>query len=283
MIIDGKKIAEEIIIQLKKERSLYSDKLILGAVIVGENKATESFIKQKEKIANELDIEFRKYILPSTIKKRELRKFLKNLIKQKYPQGVILQLPLPSHLSEKYFVDALTNKDIECLSAKNLGKFYLGKSKILPPAVICLDLILKKINFSLENKLAVVVGYGNLVGQPIAHFLRINKANVLTLYRLNSDSKKFLSEADIIITGVGKANIIDDCRQGAVIIDFGYNFVDGKIIGDVNVEAIKNKASFYTPTPGGTGPILVACLFKNFFTFLNQKKFLKSINQKEIE
>lgn len=261
MKIDGQEIAKEIIENLKKIREKIKEKLVLGIIKIGHDPETDLFIKQKEKIAKELNIDFRVYNLKETVKKKELRNFIKDLVKKKYPQGLILQLPLPKHLNQQYFLNALHTKDIECLTVKNLGYFFSGKPKILPPSVKTVEVILKKINFNPEEKNCLVLGYGKLIGKPIAHWLREKKANLILPHRIEDD---FLLKSDLIISGVGVPKIINKCKKGAVIIDFGYKKLENKIYGDLDEEKIKNLASYYTPTPGGTGPILVACLFENF-------------------
>lgn len=274
MILNGKELQKELLEKLKEKREKISDKLVLGVILVGNKEESLRFILEKKKIAEILNIDFRIYKLDEKIKKKELRKFIKDLVKRKYPQGLLIQLPLPDHLKEQYFLNSLWKKDIECLSKIKVGEFFTQNNydfeKIMPPAVKTLDFIINRINFDLKDKISLVIGYGKLIGRFVCHYLREKKSNVISLHRVDENTKNFLKKADVIVTGVGEPKIIDDCKDGAVLIDFGYKIIDGKIYGDIDVEKIKDKASYFTPTPGGTGPILVAMLFDNFIKMQNK-------------
>ncbi len=193
---------------------------------------------------------------------------INKIINQKPVGGAIIQLPLPENLNRNYILNAIPReKDVDVLSERALGAFYTGRNQILPPSVGVVEEIMRVINTNLEIMKVVVIGPGFLIGQPIAVWLQNKVAELTILNKHTKDLKTKLKNADIIISGVGKANLFsdDDIKKEALIIDFGIS-VDymGKIHGDFNAASINN-LGFYTPTPGGTGPILVAKLFENFY------------------
>jgi 5,10-methylene-tetrahydrofolate dehydrogenase/methenyl tetrahydrofolate cyclohydrolase len=264
MIINGKKIKEEIINQLKKQPRI---KKYFAAFLVGDDTTSFGFLKLKEKTAKELEIDFRIYRFPSDIENDELRKKIGIISRHRNCGGTILQLPLPKHLNRHYVLNAIpSEKDVDVIGERALGAFYCSRSVILPPAVGVLEEILRRENFDLAGKKAAVVGVGFLVGRPISLWLEGKCAEI---YLLDKGSDlEILKQADLIISGVGQARIIktEMLKKGASVIDFGYSFdSEGKIRGDFESPENDNDLNFYTLTPGGTGPILIAKIFQNFF------------------
>ena len=267
-IIDGKKIAGTIINRLKK---LPRGGRIFAAIMVGENPASLSFLKQKEKVAHECGIDFRIY----TYKEEQwtndtLRHEVGRISAQKSVGGVIVQLPLPEKFNAQYIVNAIdSRKDVDVLGERALGSFYAERSKVVPPTVGVVFRIMEELAIKILDKNVAVVGLGRLVGKPIALFL-IKKVRNLILCDKNSDLG-LLQCADIVISGVGKSHIIkkEHLKNGVIVIDFGYFLDGGTLKGDVDFDALSNYAEYATPTPGGTGPLLVAKLFENFYA-LNQ-------------
>ena len=264
-IIDGRAIAAEILGHLKA-RSM--PKKFLGAVLVGEDKSSISFLKQKEKTAKELGVDFRLYQFPADIKNDDLRREVGKIAAHKTCGGVLVQLPLPEQLNWFYVLNAISKeKDVDVLSERAIGSFYADRSIVLPPAVGVVKEIIKKQELKIEHCSVAIVGLGLLVGRPIANWI-MRRAKETMLLRSVSDLG-LLKKADIVITGVGRAGLIapDMLKDGAGIIDFGYGTLDGKYSGDFDTRALSPGATlaFYTPTPGGTGPILVAKLFENFY------------------
>lgn len=265
--ISGLEIAGGIIERLKSETT---PKKILAAVLVGKNPASISFLKQKEKIAQELGVDFRLYGFPEDIKNDDLRQEVGKVANLKKASGIIVQLPLPEHINRHYILNAIPReKDTDVLGERALGAFYTGRNPVLPPAVGVVNEILQIADFKLQDKKVAVVGLGFLVGKPIAHWLM---GQVPELYLLDMGSDfSILKNADLVISGVGKAGLIkpEMLKDGAGIIDFGYSMDEsGKISGDFDTHLpISNYQllRFYTKTPGGTGPILVAKLFENFY------------------
>ncbi len=270
MIIDGKKLGEEILQNLKGKRKNY-EKLKIAAFMIGKDEEKLSFLKIKQKFAEELDIEFRIYEIDENLTKKKIRKYISQILRHKTIQGAIFQLPILEKFPVQYLLNSIpAKKDIDCLSSRLLGKYYTNIPVIRPPAVEVVDFLREKYNLDFEVKNVLIVGYGRLVGKPLVHYFANQKSTVI-IAQEKTNLDEYLKNADIIISGVGEKNLINDCKERAIVIDFGYSFEDGKIYGDINFEKLKDKASLITPTPGGTGPILVAKLFENFFKLLEFK------------
>lgn len=269
MKINGKEIALELLENLKK---LKKPEKFLGVFVVGNDKRSFNFVKQKEKIAQELKIDFRIYQKEETIKNDELRKSILQVALRKTCGGVIVQLPLPSHLNKYYVCNVIPKeKDIDFLGERALGNFYALRSKVLPPPVGVLEEILKRLKIDLNQKDVLILGRGLLIGRPISLYLLDKVKSLTVLSNLNEENKKILKNFDLIVSGVGKANLFNEefLKENAIVIDFGYDYFDSKICGDFDNE-VKREDILYTPTPNGTGPILVVKLFENFY-FLNQE------------
>lgn len=267
MIIEGKKIASDIIKELKQ---LPKPEKFLAAFLVGDEPASISFLKQKEGAAKELGVDFRLYRFPAEISQNELRKEILKIVSHKTCGGAIVQLPLPEHINRQYVLNVIPReKDVDVLGERALGAFYNGRNPVLPPAVGVVETIIENCKIKIENCRVAVVGLGFLIGKPIANWLM---GKVKEIYLLDEGSDlKILKDADIVISGVGKANLfsVKDLKENALVIDFGYS--KEKLIGDFKPPSGDLPFSiFYTPTPGGTGPILVAKLFENFYK-LNEK------------
>ncbi len=271
MVIDGKKIAKDIKEKLKEEIKTSGKKLKLVIVQVGDNPASLKFIEKKEKFAEEIGVKTRVYKLPEDISTGKLRKKIAEIshpkIGGKKDFGIIVQLPLPSHINTQYILDAISlEKDVDMLSAKAIGEFSANKSKIFPPVVGAVKNILSLGGAAakLAGKNIVVVGAGLLVGKPMAIWLINEGATVSVLNKDTPDISKFTREADIIISGAGSPGLIkpEMIKDGVVLIDSGASEQFGKLVGDID-PACGAKASLFTPVPGGVGPITVALVFKN--------------------
>src|SRR3989344_8619412 len=278
MIIDGKKIASDMISELKKQPY---PKKFLGAVLVGENSASASFLKIKEKTAKELNISFRLCEFSENIKQDELRNEVLKIAKHKTCGGVIVQLPLPEHIDKHRILNAIPpEKDVDVLSERSLGAFYTGRNFVLPPAVGVLQKILLTTHYSLLTSKVAIIGRGFLIGKPIVLWLQDKVAELAIFASKTENLKSKLKNFDIIISGVGKSNLfgVEDIKENALVIDFGYSKNEtGKLVGDFGNSKIENwklkienLELVYTPVPGGTGPILVAQLFEHFYQ-LNTK------------
>ncbi len=261
MLINGKKIAEIIIAKLKTKPA---PQKTLSAILVGEDESSVRFVRKKSELAAELGIKFKTHNLPDSISEENLLFEINKISHDPKVGGIIVQLPLPSHINRQKILNTIDpKKDIDCLTSINLQKFYSGDFSLVSPTVGTLISILKSLNLSgLKNKPIAVVGAGVLVGEPVAVWLKYQNATVNIINQRSSPEERnqALKQAEIIVSGVGKRGIIkgEDISAGSVVIDFGYP-------PDIEAESISKIAAHYTPTPGGTGPIVVAELFKNFY------------------
>ncbi|MBI2064431.1 MAG: bifunctional 5,10-methylenetetrahydrofolate dehydrogenase/5,10-methenyltetrahydrofolate cyclohydrolase [Candidatus Yanofskybacteria bacterium] len=264
MIIDGKQIADEILAELKKEILDKNLNLSLGAVLVGDDPEFKKFVDLKGKVAEKAGIAFTTYKFPKEIKTDELEKSLREIID--WSDGVLVELPLPKHIDQQVVLNEIpVIKDVDVLSDDAQRLFYNNNSKITPPAVEALKIVLEKNHIDLSGKKAVVFGQGILVGKPISYWLEKQGVEVYRIRSTTENPEKLSLEADIVIAGVGKPGLItgEMVKEGAVVIDFGYGKKGGKMVGDVDLGAVSKKASLITPVPGGMGPILVAVVLKN--------------------
>lgn len=254
MVIDGRAIAAKIFKRLKAEPR---PKKALAAVLIGDNHASLSYIRQKERIAEALGVNFKIFHWQRGAEKSLMGKF-SALNSDGNIGGIILQLPLPQRLNREVFIALLdSKKDVDALKTYRY---------VFPPTVGVLQKILKAIKFGLKGKKIAVIGRGFLVGKPIAEWLR-GKARFVRVLGRGEVNRNNLKNADLLVTGVGKPGLIrgEYIKKGAVLVDFGYAFKNGKAVGDVDFESCRRKAAYITPTPGGTGPVVVAQLFENFY------------------
>jgi len=272
-ILDGKKLAEKILANLKKEAEKFKPRLSLAVVQVGENLISQVFINQKKKACEKIGVGFKLFKFPAKIKDSELKKAIEKIVKISANSGVIIQLPLPKRFFPEDFLNLITEeKDVDVLSEHSLGKFYQGTLEILPPTVNGILQLLKDYKIVLKGKNVVIVGAGRLVGFPLATQLLKAKATLSVLNEFTKDAPFFTKKADILVSAVGKPNLIKGnvVKRGVVIIDAGSSRKNGKVVGDVDFKSVSKKASFVTPVPGGVGPLTVACLLENLVK-LNKK------------
>ncbi len=272
MILDGKKIAEELLEELKKEREKF-DRLRLVAFLIGEDKEKESFLRIKQKYAEKLNVEFKIYKVDENISRKKLRKYINQIVKSDLVNGAIIQLPLPDKFKTQYFLNSIPpEKDVDCLSSRNLGKFYTDSYIIRPPVVEVVDFIKNKFKLEFKNKIVCITGYGRLIGKPLVHYFCTQKSTVIVIRKSTENKEYFLKISDVIVSGVGEKHIINECKENAILIDFGYYFENNTMYGDINFEKLKDTAYLITPTPGGTGPILVCMLYKNLLKLAELQK-----------
>jgi len=273
MVIDGKKLAQEIIEELKKERKKITKKIRLAVVMVGDNSASFSYIKQKERVAKEIGIDTRVYQYADSIKTKELRKKVGEICRVTYNRGVIVQLPLPPSINTQVVLNAvLPQKDPDVLCEKNLGSFYANRLQILPPVLASIKFLLEKYEISIEGKNVLIIGRGRLVGKPASLWFINQRATVITANSKTKDLEKFINNADIIVSSAGKHGLItgDLIKKGVIIFDAAVVSEDGKLKGDCD-DSVKDKAKFITPVPGGIGPLCVAFLFKNLLELVKNQ------------
>lgn len=265
-LLDGKKLSQKILAEVKTAAEQFTPPLRLTVIMVGEHPATLSFIKQKQKSCEDVEIDFKFYTYPADISTAQLRKNLNKICKLKKNTGVIVQLPIPEHINKQYILNTVPpEKDVDVLSERSLGKFYTGRSPILPPTIAGIMKFFEEYNIEIKGKHIVIVGAGTLVGKPLATHLINQKSTVVSVNETTPNISHFTKDADILITGVGKPGLITDdvVKDGVVVIDAGLAEANGKITGDVDFDSVSKKASYITPVPGGVGPVTVAMLLQN--------------------
>ena len=274
ILLDGKKLSQKILDELKREVAGIKKQLRLAVVVVGEDPVVKKFIEQKKKTAAAVGINIRIYPFEEKITTNDLRKRIAQIAHEKKNLGVIIQLPLPEHVSAQYILNSvMPEKDIDVLSSRSLGNFVTGKSLILPPVVGAVKTFFEEYKIDYKNKYVVVVGAGNLVGRPVALWLFQEKATFSVLRSATKNSEEFLRQADIVISGAGKPKFITGSmvKEGVIIIDAGTSESEGKLVGDIDFASVFPKASFITPVPGGIGPLTVVMLFKNLVAVSKSK------------
>lgn len=273
MIINGRKLAEEIKASLKKEVIAMKKQLRLAVIYIGEDVVTEKFLARKKKFGEAIDIDVRVYKFAEEISTNELRKKLAEIVHIDKNTAVIVQLPLPKQIKTEYILDGIIpGKDADMLSSKSTGLFMTGRTKILPPVVGAIKLILEKNNIDMKGKNTVIIGAGRLVGRPVATWLTQQGATVTICDENTNDIAQFTKTSDIVVSGVGKQNLViaDMVKDGVIAIDAGTSESAGKLVGDMDPNIAK-KASLFTPVPGGVGPLTVAMLFSNVLALAKRK------------
>lgn len=268
-LIDGKSIAEKLnkktaarVAELKKTGITPK----LAVVLVGEDKPSQTYVRNKGKAAERVGMVFELYELKAEIETEELLDKLKEIQADVLLSGLIVQLSLPDHINTNQVLDAINpTLDVDCLTDANLGKLVMKTNTIVPPTPGAVMSILHELNVDLVGKNVTIIGAGPLVGKPLAIMMMNERASVTTCNSKTRDTKEKCLAADVIVTGVGQKDVLrgDMVSPGAIVIDTGVSFEDGKMYGDVNVEEVLEKAAYVTPTPGGVGPITVARLLYN--------------------
>lgn len=274
ILLDGKKLSQKILDEIKKEVAGTAAKLRLAVVMVGENAVIQKFVAQKKKVADSVGIEVRIYAFPGDITTNELRKKLSEIVHEKKNTGVIVQLPLPDHINTQYILNSVTpEKDVDMLSARSLGNFVVGKSSIISPVAGSVKFFFDSYEIPYRGKNIIIAGAGNLVGRPLTLWLLSEKATFSVINKDTPDPVSFFKTADIIISGMGQPNFIkgDMVKEGVVIIDAGTSESGGKLVGDVEFASVALKASYITPVPGGVGPVAIAILLCNLLALSSQK------------
>ena len=238
----------------------------LAVVLVGDNPASVSYVKGKEKACAQVGIESRMITLPADISQDELEKMVRNLSSDDTIDGILVQLPLPGILDEDRVIKCIDpSKDVDGLHPMNTGMFFSGMPAFVPCTPIGVMELLKRMGCNPEGKEAVVVGRSKLVGMPVARLLLNANATVTTCHSHTRNLAEITKRADILIAAVGKPKMMDASyvKEGAYVIDVGVNRVDGHLCGDVDFESVKDKAAAITPVPKGVGPMTITMLLQN--------------------
>ena len=274
-IIDGRKIKEDLLKEIKEKVSILPFTPVFCDILVGDDSVSASYVRIKAKNAESVGIKFRTAVFPDSVTTDELIIEIENLNKVPHMCGVIVQLPLPDHMDRKKILDSIDPSiDVDCLGSLTSDKFYNNNSEISYPTAMACMKILDSLNLKLADKKIVVLGQGTLVGQPVAHILRSRGLLIETIDRQTENTSELIKEADILISGIGRGKFItgEMVKEGVVIIDAGTSEENGSVVGDVDFESVKNIASYITPSPGGVGPVTVAMLLENVLKVAENKK-----------
>lgn len=270
-LLDGKKISSDIKDEIAKEVESLSFKPGLAVILVGNDPASHTYVKNKEIACEKVGFYHKTYRLDEKATEKELLELIDKINRDIKIHGLIVQLPLPKHISEDKVLNTISiEKDVDCFHPFNVGKILTWKKgdeklKILPCTPAGVIEILDRYNINVSGKNVAVVGRSNIVGKPLSIMLLARDATVTMCHSRTKNLEEVLKNSDIVFAAVGIAKMIKSnmIKEGAVAIDIGVNRENGKLCGDMDFEDIKNKVSAITPVPGGIGPMTIAMLLKN--------------------
>jgi len=267
-ILDGKILSEKIMANIKEEIELNKYTPSLAVVIVGDNPASQIYVKNKNIKANSIGINSQIISLPENITQNELENEIKKLADNQNIDAILVQLPLPNHIDKTKIIEQIpTTKDVDGFHPYNSGKLYLNQE---PHVIACTPLgimkLLEEYNISVEGQNVVIVGRSNIVGKPLSALLTNNNATVTLCHSKTKDLKEITKNADILVAAIGKPKFFTEeyIKKDAIVIDVGINrSTEGTLCGDVDFESVKEKTSYITPVPKGIGPMTIAMLMNN--------------------
>lgn len=267
-IIDGKEIAKKVFEEVKRETENLSSKPSIAVILVGDNLASGIYVRNKEKKAVECGFESRVLHFEAEISQQRLEDEIDKLNKDNNVDAILVQLPLPKHIDTYRILEKiLPDKDVDGFHPENAGRLFSGlKPYAIPCTPTGIIRLLKEYEVPLEGSNAVVIGRSNIVGKPISMLLLAENATVTMCHSKTENIKEIVKTADIVVSAVGIPLFVkgDWIKEGAIVIDVGINRnEDNKLVGDVDFEVVKDKASLITPVPGGVGPMTIAMLLKN--------------------
>ncbi len=265
-IMDGKAAAERIRANAKVEVARLKEKPGLAAILVGGNPASKVYVDIKRKTCDEVGIYSELYKLPEETTEKELARLIEKLNKSDRIHAIIVQLPLPQHISEEKVINAIaTEKDVDGFTPQNVGRLMAGKEAAVPCTPKGILRLLEEYEIRIAGKNAVIVGRSSIVGKPTALMLLNRDATVTICHSKTKGLENYTKNADILVVAAGRPKLVtaEMVKEGAAVIDVGINRVDGKLVGDVDFENVRKKAGFLTPVPGGVGPMTVAMLIEN--------------------
>ena len=279
-IIDGRELAKQTRIKLRKEidRICHEGKRPgLAVILVGQNPASQIYVKYKQRDCGKVGIESKVIQLPESTDAKKIISEIKRLNNDDTIHGILLQMPLPEHLNASEIMTYIDEKkDVDGLHVINAGKLFTGQKGLKACTPLGIIKMIDSTGIEIEGKHAVVIGRSNIVGKPMAMMLLERNATVTMCHSRTKNLKQIVKLADIVVAAVGRRNIItaDMIKDGAVVIDVAMNRVEGKLYGDVDFEKVQKKASFITPVPGGVGPMTRAMLlFNTLKAFKNSSRF----------
>lgn len=280
-IIDGKALARKIRMELKEEVEKLKKKNIfpkLAVIMVGEDKASKVYVRNKSKACEEIGVEYEEFLLKDDTKMEDLLNLIEELNNRPDINGILLQSPIPKHLDiNKAFNKIDYRKDVDGFNPVNVGKLVIGEDCFISCTPFGVMKMFEEYGIEIEGKNAVVVGRSNIVGKPLAQCLLKKNATVTICHSRTKNIHEITNNADIVVAALGKPKYIKEnmVKEGAVVIDIGINRGDdGKLVGDVDFENVSKKASYITPVPGGVGPMTIAMLMNNVVKAAKEQKKL---------
>lgn len=269
-IIDGKTLAKKIRMKLKEKCEELINKHIqpkLAVIMVGDNPASKVYVKNKSKACNEVGILYEEYLLEEDTTQEELIKLIKKLNEDKSINGILLQSPIPQHLDINEAFKAITYaKDVDGFTPSSVGKLCIGEDTFISCTPYGVMKMFEEYNIDLTGKNVVILGRSNIVGKPLIQCCLQKHATVTVCHSKTKNLDEHTKQADIIISAIGKPKFVtsDMVKDGVIVIDVGINRDEnGKLVGDVDFENVKERASYITPVPGGVGPMTIAMLMNN--------------------
>ena len=271
MIIDGKAISREVRNQIKEEVEGIKEKCDLvpglGVVLVGDDPGSHIYVRNKEKACKEVGILSKEHLLPESVSQQELIALIHSLNRDDTIHGILVQLPLPSHIDSDTVLQSVSpDKDVDGFHPVNQGFLLQGMDGVKPCTPLGIIKLLDVVGCDPKGKKAVVVGRSNIVGKPVALMLLARHATVTLCHSRTEDLRGEVSQGDIVVAAIGRPGLIrgDWIKEGAVVIDVGMNRLpSGKLSGDVEFDSAKDRASWITPVPGGVGPMTICMLLFN--------------------
>lgn len=271
-ILDGKQTAQSISNRLKEEISKYLTQgkraPKIDIILVGDDYASKMYVDMKSKKALDLGIQVNVHTYPKDISQEQVESVIKKLNEDINIDGIMVQLPLPNHIQESKILELISpDKDVDGLTSTNLGKLFKNDSSAIAPATAkgVIEL-LKEYRVQIEGKRAVVIGRGDISGLPISAMLQNENATVTICHSRTQNLKEICSKADILVSSIGRAEYINSeyVKEGSIVVDIGTNRnAQGKLVGDIDFNSVKDIAEYITPVPGGIGPMTIVCLFDN--------------------
>lgn len=270
MLILGKEVSkktrEELAIDVKEFANKHGRTPCLSVIIIGEDPASQTYVKNKVLGCAEVGMKSLKYEFPNGTKQEDIADVIKTLANDDKVDGILVQLPLPKGYDEKYLLDLIPEeKDVDGFCANNLGLLAMGNPRTISCTPFGVMKLLESTGVELAGKNAVVIGRSNTVGKPMAMLLLNANCTVTVCHSKTQNIQEIASKADILVVAIGKPKFLkaDMVKPGAIVIDVGINRVDGKLVGDVDFDEVEKKASFITPVPGGVGPMTISMLLYN--------------------
>jgi len=278
-LLNGKELAQKLQQEMTQEVTALKEKGLqpgLAVILVGEDPASQVYVRNKERAANNIGMYSVVYRLPETTSEADLIAKIEELNQDDKIHGILVQLPLPKHINEDLVLDTIApEKDVDGFHPMNLGNLFAGKPTMIPCTPAGIMELIKLSGLDLAGKNAVIIGRSNIVGKPMAHLLLQANATVTICHSKTKDLPKVAKQADVLVVAIGRANFVtaDFVKEGAVVIDVGINRDENnKLTGDVKFDEVAPLTSYITPVPGGVGPMTITMLMRQTIAAAKRKE-----------